>query len=77
MLFDLLNKDIETLTCPALVVFSKASSQKEKAAKILHAELNKSLSNAISEKTITGKLSEVISYREMKYKGFRNVVVVG
>ncbi|MBC7370590.1 MAG: leucyl aminopeptidase [Bdellovibrionaceae bacterium] len=77
MLFDLINKDIDTLTCPALVVFSKASSQKEKPAKITHAELNKKLSNSISEKTITGKLSEVVGYRELNYKGFRNILVIG
>jgi leucyl aminopeptidase len=77
MLFDLLNKDIETLTCPALVVFSKASSQKEKAAKITHAELNKKLASAIEEKTISGKLSESVLYRELGYKNFRHVLVIG
>ena len=77
MVFDLLNKDIESLTCAALVVFSKASSQKEKSAKITHTELNKKLSNAIDDKTVTGKLSESVSYRELGYKNFRHVIVVG
>ncbi|RYZ84347.1 MAG: aminopeptidase, partial [Proteobacteria bacterium] len=77
MVFDLLSKDIETLTCPALVVFSKASSQKDKSAKITHSELNKKLTRAIDDKTITGKLSETIVYRELNYKNFRHVLVVG
>jgi len=77
MHFDLINKDIETLTCPALVVFSKASSQKDKPAKVTHTELAKKLSNGIEEKTITGKHLECVLYREMNYKNFRNVLVVG
>jgi leucyl aminopeptidase len=77
MLFDLINKDIETVTCPALVVFSKSSSQKDKSAKITHTELNKKLASAIDEKTITGKLSESVLYRELGYKNFRHVIVVG
>lgn len=77
MLFDLLNKDIETLTCPALVVFSKASSQKDKAARLTHSELGKRLAEAFEEKTITGKHLETVFYRELNYKNFRHVLVVG
>jgi len=77
MVFDLINKDIETLTCPALVVFSKTGSQKDKAAKLTHTELGKKLANAIDEKTITGKHLETVLYRELNYKNFRHVLVVG
>jgi len=77
MAFNLLNKDIETLTCPALVVFSKSSSQKDKLAKVTHSELNKRLALSIEEKAITGKHQEAVTFREMNYKGFRHVVVVG
>ncbi|WP_413289311.1 leucyl aminopeptidase [Bdellovibrio sp. HCB337] len=77
MLFDLINKDIETLTCPALVVFSKAASQKDKSAKVTHTELGKKLANAIAEKTITGKALETVLYRELNYKNYRHVLVVG
>lgn len=77
MVFDLLNKDIDGITCPTLVVFAKASSQNEKQAKITHAELNKKLATAIEEKTITGKHLETVLYREMNFKNFRHVIVVG
>lgn len=77
MLFDLIHKDIETLTCPMLVVFSKSSSQKDKPAKITHADLNKKLALAIEDKMVSGKLSEAILFRELNYKNFRHVLVVG
>ncbi|MGZ3746503.1 MAG: leucyl aminopeptidase [Pseudobdellovibrionaceae bacterium] len=77
MLFDLINKDIETLTCPALVVFSKAPSQKDKSPKVSHTELGKKLADAIEDKTITGKHLETVFYRELNYKNFRHVLVVG
>ncbi|HEY1080242.1 MAG TPA: leucyl aminopeptidase [Bdellovibrio sp.] len=77
MAFNLLNKDIETLTCPALVVFSKASSQKDKAAKVTHTELHKKLAASVEEKAISGKHQEVVTFRELGYKGFRHVIVVG
>ncbi len=77
MLFDLIIKDIETLTCPALVVFSKAPSQKDKSAKVTHVELGKKLATALEEKTITGKHLETILYREINYKNYRHVLVVG
>ncbi|HWU43227.1 MAG TPA: M17 family peptidase N-terminal domain-containing protein, partial [Bdellovibrio sp.] len=77
MTFNLLNKDINSLTCPALVVFSKASAQKDKLAKVTHSELNKKLAAAIEEKSITGKHQEVVTFREMNFAGFRHVIVVG
>lgn len=77
MAFHLLNKDIETLTCPALVVFSKTSAQKDKPAKVTHTELHKKLAASLDEKVITGKHQEVVTYRELQYKGFRHVIVVG
>jgi leucyl aminopeptidase len=77
MLFDLINTDIETMTCPALVVFSKSPSQKDKPAKVTHTELGKKLASAVEEKTITGKHLETILYRELNYQNFRHVLVVG
>lgn len=77
MAFNLLNKDIDSLTCQALVVFSKAAAQKDKSPKVTHAELGKRLAEVIAEKTITGKLSESVTFREFGFKGFRNVIVIG
>ncbi|MBV2169660.1 MAG: leucyl aminopeptidase [Bdellovibrio sp.] len=77
MAFNLLNKDIETLTCPALVVFSKSSSQKDKPGKVTHSELNKRLAGSLEDKAITGKHQETVTFRELNYKGFRHVIVVG
>ncbi|WP_413585689.1 leucyl aminopeptidase [Bdellovibrio sp. HCB274] len=77
MAFNLLNKDIDTLTCPALVVFSKSPSQKDKLAKVTHNELNKQLVDSISEKTITGKHQEAITFREFNISGYRHLIVVG
>lgn len=77
MTFNLLNKDIESLQCPALVVFAKTSSGKDKLAKLTHSELHKRLSSAIEDKSITGKHQEVATFREISYKNYRHVVVVG
>jgi leucyl aminopeptidase len=80
MVFDLLNKDIDGVTCPTLVVFSSSSpssAQKEKLAKITHPELNKRLMMALDEKTVTGKHLETVLFRELNFKNFRHVVVVG
>jgi leucyl aminopeptidase len=77
MLTNLIKKSVQEIKCPTLVVFSKASSQKEKSAEITHKDLNKSLAAAIEDKTITGKHSEITVFREMNYQGFRHVAVVG
>ena len=77
MTFNLLNKDINAVTCQALVVFSKASSVKEKLAKVTHPDLAKTLALALEEKTITGKHQEAITFRELEFLGFRHVVVIG
>ncbi|WII72669.1 leucyl aminopeptidase [Bdellovibrio sp. 22V] len=77
MAFNLLNKDIDTLTSPALVVFSKSSAQKDKLAKVTHSELNKRLAESLEEKSITGKHQEAVTFRELNHKGFRHVIVVG
>lgn len=77
MAFNLLNKDVETLTCPALVVFSKASSQKDKPAKVTHSELHKKFGPALEDKSITGRHQECVIFREIGYKGFRHVIVIG
>lgn len=77
MTFNLLNKDINSVTCQALVVFAKASSQKEKLAKVTHSDLAKTLALAVEEKTITGKHQESVTFRELEFLGFRHVVVIG
>ncbi|MGZ3773531.1 MAG: leucyl aminopeptidase [Pseudobdellovibrionaceae bacterium] len=77
MAFNLLNKEIDSLTCTALVVFSTAAEQKNKFAKVTHSELNKKLADSIEEKAITGRHQEAVSFRELNYKGFRHVIVVG
>ena len=77
MLTHLIKKSVQEIKCPTLIVFSKASSQKEKLAEITHKELNKSLALAITDKHITGKHCEVVAYREMNFQGHRHVVVVG
>lgn len=77
MTCNLINKDIQTMTSPALVVFSVASDEKNKLAKLTHSDLGKKLASSIEDKIITGKHLEAISYRELSYKGFRNVVVIG
>lgn len=83
MTVNLLNKEINSLTCPALVVFSKSAqksnSQKEKEslAKVTHTELNKRLAAAIEEKSITGKHQECVTFRDLNFEGFRHVIVIG
>lgn len=77
MLTHLIKKSVHEIKCPTLIVFAKASSQKEKLAEVTHKELNKSLAEAISDKTITGKHCEVTLFREMNFQGYRHVVVVG
>lgn len=77
MAFNLLNKEIDSLTCPALVVFSKSSSQKDKLAKVTHTELHKKLASSIEDKAITGKHQEAVTFREFSFKNYRHVVVIG
>lgn len=77
MTFNLLNKDIQNVQCQTLVVFSKASSQKDKEAKITHADLNKRLVESIKEKTITGAHLESVTFRDIDFAGNRHVIVIG
>ena len=77
MAFNLLNSEINSLTCPALVVFSKPATEKEKLAKLTHSELNKVLQASIADKQISGKHQETVIFRELNFKGFRHVVVAG
>ena len=63
MAFNLLNKDINSLTCPALVVFSKPATGKEKFAKLTHSELNKTLQASLEDKQISGKHQETVVFR--------------
>lgn len=77
MTFNLMNKEIQNVKCQTLVVFSKASSQKDKDAKITHADLNKRLAEVIKEKTITGKHLESVTFRDIEHDGYRHVIVIG
>lgn len=77
MVVNLIKKSLQDLKCPTLVVFSRATSQKEKYAEITHKELNKHLASSLEEKLITGKHNEVVAFREINYSGFRHVLVVG
>ena len=70
-------KDIAEVTGQTLVVFSKASAQKDKAAKITHAETAKALAETIEDKIVTGTASEAISFREARFLGFRHVICIG
>lgn len=71
------SKEINTLSGQTLVVFSKASSDKDKAAKITHADTAKALQTSLTEKLIAGAAGEIISFREARFLGFRNVITVG
>ncbi|MGZ3690817.1 MAG: leucyl aminopeptidase [Pseudobdellovibrio sp.] len=71
------NKEINSLTGQTLVVFSKANADKTKSAKITHVDTAKALESALEDKLITGAASEVISFREARFLGFRNVISVG
>jgi leucyl aminopeptidase len=77
MLTNLIKKSVQEIKCPTLIVFSKASSQKEKLAEITHKDLNKSLGEALAEKNISGKHGEVVIYRELNFLGYRHVAVIG
>lgn len=76
MLLNLIKKDLESLSCPALVVFSKITG-KDQSVKISHPGIAKELSQAVSEKTITGKHLEQVLFRDKGYNGFRHILVVG
>lgn len=71
------NKEINSLTGQTLVVFSKANADKTKVAKISHAETAKALESALEDKLVGGSASEVISFREARFLGFRNVISIG
>lgn len=71
------NKEINSLSGQTLVVFSKANADKEKAAKITHVDTAKALASALEDKLIMGTACEVISFREARFLGFRNVISLG
>lgn len=77
MILNLIKKEIDTLNVSTLVIFSKASAQKDKGAKVTHSALSKVFQTAIEEKTITGKQGEAVLFREKNYINFRHVLVVG
>lgn len=71
------SKDINSLSGQTLVVFAKANADKTKTAKITHADTAKALQTSLDEKLITGAAGEVISFREARFLGFRNVISLG
>ncbi|MEQ1723348.1 MAG: leucyl aminopeptidase [Pseudobdellovibrio sp.] len=71
------SKDINALSGQSLVVFSKAGADKTKAAKITHADTAKALQTSLDEKLILGAACEVISFREARFLGYRNVISLG
>ena len=77
MILNLIKKEIDTLNVSTLVIFSKASAQKDKGTKVTHSALSKVFQTAIEEKTITGKQGEAVLFREKNYINFRHVLVVG
>lgn len=77
MIINLISKTVHELKCPTLVVFSKASSQKEKLAEITLKDLAKHFSSAVTDKTITGNANEVLLFRETSFLSFKNVIIVG
>ncbi|MEK6629070.1 MAG: leucyl aminopeptidase [Bdellovibrionota bacterium] len=81
MQIHLLSKDINSLSGQTLVVFAKATTDKKDAklqtAKITHVDTAKALQTSLDEKLITGSASEVISFREARFLGFRNVISLG
>ncbi|MBC7420429.1 MAG: leucyl aminopeptidase [Bdellovibrio sp.] len=70
-------KDISTLNGDTLVVFTKPNAVKDKPAKITHAETSKALDSALEDKILTGVNGEVLSFREARFLGFRNVISIG
>lgn len=77
MILNLIKKEIDTLNVSTLVIFSKASAQKDKASKVTHSALSKVFQSAIDEKTITGKQGEAVLFREKNYINYRHILVVG
>jgi len=74
----LLSKDLKSISGSTLVTFSKIISQKEKkSVSVPWSKLGDGLALAIEEKSLTGKLMEVCTYKEMNYEGFRHIVVIG
>lgn len=71
------SKEISSLSGQTLVVFSKQTDTKDKKARLSHSETAEALTTAIEEKIITGTANEVLSFREARFLGFRNVICVG
>lgn len=78
MVLNLLKKDLETLSCSTLVVFSKAAPTKDKGtARVTLPELNKVLSESLEDKSITGAKLESVFFRGKAFLGFKNILVIG
>lgn len=76
--------EAKNLRNETLIIFCSQSSAHKKAGTegsnvIVHhsPEVQAFLQTAIEEKSITGKLKEVVLFREAKVSGFRNLVVAG
>src|SRR4051812_9330239 len=75
MLINLIQKSLKNISGPTLVTFSHQT--KDKKVKLFHPELFKRLEQAVQDKLLSGKTSEIQIYRELEFEGFRHVVVVG
>lgn len=78
MVLNLLKKDLSSLSCSTLVVFSKAAPTKDKGpARITLTGLNKVLTSFIEDKTISGSHLESVFFRGKAFEGFQNLLVIG
>lgn len=75
--FHMHDKEISSLSGQTLVVFSMATNTNDKMAQVSHPETEKALTVTLQEHIITGACNEVISFREARFLGFRNVITVG
>lgn len=81
MTIDLISQDLETAISAKsnsiLVVFSSLSDDKDKNAVLHNKLLAKQLETNLEEKSITGKSSESVLFRDIGYAQYRHVLVVG
>ncbi len=70
-------KEINSLSGQTLAVFSKAGVKKDSVAQLSHADTAKALATTLEDRIISGSANEILSFREARFLGFRNVITVG
>ncbi len=70
-------KDLSILEGQTVVFFSKVSIKKEAPASITEKDVTKVFEDSLSDKLITGAVSEAVTFREANLNEFRHVIVVG